>query len=353
MAVITKLDTNSAKATWDKFILSIPSPVPFSFNPSYFDFYRVYFYWEPLYFLWYHEEKLIGLFPLVYTGKAFVSLPHFSYGGLLFKEPFSEMVSAIQQLVTVVDDERPGAGFYRYDSPSKELIENRNFQSTLFLRGLYPPGERPEIEKTVTYMELHGTVDELGLRLSSNLRRKIRKAEKSGIIFREGGKELLEDFYNVYVRKMHQLGSPAYGKGFFKTFFQQPLEEGSRFFVGYFDGRPVGGSLLLSYRGFFESAWFATDVLFQKYYISDGLHWSMIQYALKAGGRIYSMGRSTKNGSVFVYKNHWPVKNSPLFIYNTSNKPSVRDFAVLPKIWKYIPFPVAKRLGPKFVKHIY
>lgn len=353
MAVITKLDADSAKSMWDQFILSVPSPVPFSFNPAYFGFYKKYFHWKPLYFLWYHEKDLIGILPMVYTGKAYVSLPHFSYGGLLIRQPLPDTVLAIKQLVAVVDTEQPEAGFYRYDRLSKEVTENRNSRPILFLRGLYPPGGKPDTEKMATYIELNGTKEDLWLRLSSNLRRKVRKAKKSGIIFREGGQELLEDFYKVYARKMHQLGSPAYGKGFFKTFFQQPLKEGSRFFVGYFDGRAVGGSLLLSYSGFFESTWFATDFRFQKYYISDGLHWAMMKYALKADGSIYSMGRSTKKGGVFFYKNHWPVKNGPLFIYDTSNKPSVRDFVWLSKVWKRIPLPVTNLLGPQLVKYIY
>ncbi len=353
MNEIFPLTVETGKERWNYFAQSVSVIVPFSFNPAFFDFYRDYFHWKPLYFLFYREDKLVGLIPLVYTGKAYVSLPHFSYGGLCTKQPVSDASSILQGLVGLINKSSLAEGFYRYNLSFEPLPENNILYPSLFLRGLNPPGAPAISQKETSYIELTPTIDELWLRFSSNLRRKIRKANKSGFIFREGGEELLKDFYSVYSRRMHQLGSPPYGKDFFSRLFHHSMKEGSAFFVAYLRSRPVGASLLLSYHGFYESAWFATTSLYHKYYVADGLHWAMIKHAISKRGRIYSMGRSTKNSSVYVYKNHWPVKNSPLFLYNTSNKPSLRNYSWLSKIWKCVPIPVANLLGQSLVKHIY
>jgi len=353
MNEIAPLPGEEALKRWNEFTQSASARVPFSFNPSFFYFYREYFHWKPYYFILYRQDKPVGVFPLVNTGKAFVSLPHFSYGGLFTQQPVPDAASIILGLTALISKSSLPGGFYRYDLSSETRPERNIVNASLFLRGLNPPGGIAIPEKESSYIELPPTIDELWLRLSSNLRRKIRKANKSGFVFRIGGEELLKDFYHVYSRKMHQLGSPPYGKGFFRSFFHTSLEERLAFFVAYSGSLPVGGALLLSYKGFYESAWFATKPSFHKYYVSDGLHWAMIQYVIKNGGRIYSMGRSTKNGSVYIYKNHWPVENSPLFLYNFSSKLSLRNYSWLSKIWKCVPVPVANLWGQSLVKHIY
>lgn len=354
MSEIIPLPEEEARTLWNEFILSVSTVVPFSFNPSFFDFYKEYFHWKPFYFFLYHEEKLTAVFPLIYTGKNYVSLPHFSYGGLLTNQSISDISNVIKRLAAQVDKTRLASGFYRYNLPLTVTKENESFQLSLFLRGLNSSGSMSASEKVTSSMELGRTKEELWDRLSSNLRRKVRKAERSGITYLQGDEELLNDFYKVYVRKMHQLGSPPYGKGFFRMFFHPLLKEGSRFFVAYSAGQqPIGAAILLSYHGFYESAWFATDYAFHKYYVSDGLHWSIIKHVINKGGRIYSMGRSTKKSNVYIYKNHWPVKNNPLFIYDTSNRSFIKKHMWLSKLWRQFPLPVANWLGPMLVKHIY
>ena len=353
MNEITLLSEEKARILWNEFIQSASDMIPFTFNPSFFDFYSEHFHWKPLYFFLYSDERPIGILPLVYTGKTYASLPHFSYGGLYTNQQVYDVGLVIQRLVKLIDKESLVKGYYSYNLPSEAKSESNSSQTPLFLRSLNPFGMQTVSEKITSFIELSATKDELWHRLSSNLRRKIRRAEKCGATFQQGGEELLRDFYKVYSRKMHQLGSPPYGKIFFRMFFHGTMKEEAAFFVSYFGQRPVGAALLLSYNGFYESAWFATEPAFQKYYISDGLHWAMVKHVIKKGGKIYSMGRSTKNRSVYVYKNHWPVKNQPLFIYNSANLPSLKKHGWLSVIWKWVPLPVANWLGPKFVKHIY
>lgn len=349
MSGISLLSEEQAKHDWNEFVQSLEEVVPFSFHPELFYFYRDGLHWRPYYFILYKEEKPIAVLPLVYTGRAYVSLPHFSYGGWLVKEEVKE--SLLNAITIFLDRRKPVPGFYRAEDSLISIGEPSKLP--LFVRGLMRLGTEMHPAKVTSLMQIPQKEEVLGALLSSNLRRKIRKAKQKNFIVRNGGEELLADFYPVYAQRMHQLGSPAYGCSFFRKLIQQTPKEDTRIFVIYDGTRPIGGALLLSYRGFYESAWFATDRKYMQFYISDYLHEKIIRYTIAQGGMVYSMGRSTEQGSVYKYKNHWPMQHHPLYWYNTTNFPSVRNQLWLSKIWKNSPRFIVDKLGPVFIMHIY
>src|SRR5204862_6145940 len=51
--------------------------------------------------------------------------------------------------------------------------------------------------------------------LDRKARNQVRKAQKSGLTYREGGQELLDAFYVVFARNMRDLGTPAQSPRFF------------------------------------------------------------------------------------------------------------------------------------------
>lgn len=351
MPTLIPIEESKAILLWNNFSSSIPEPTPFSFNPFLFFFFQKYFKWKSYYILLYNNQKLSGLLPLVHTGKAYVSLPHFSYGGWLTKKGVEISENRLNKLITLLDEEQTSPGFYRVDLPL--IAEGQTDKYPLFVRGLYRLGTKMHPAKVASFMRLPLKQEELNALLSSNLRRKIRKATKKFGNVRFGGEELLNDFYQVYQLRMHQLGSPAYSRSFFSKLLLNSGKESVRVVVAYDEKRPVGGAMLLSYNGFYESAWFATDIKQKKYYVSDYLNESMVRYAVEQGGLIYSFGRSTEHGGVYRYKNHWPVQNYPLFLYNTMKRPSVKTYSWLAVLWKYSPRFIVNRLGPVLIRHIY
>ena len=137
-----------------------------------------------------------------------------------------------------------------------------------------------------------------------------------------------------------------------------------KIFVSYKEGEVVGTAMLAFYNGFYENMFFATSSKSRKEYVSDLLHWEMINYCIKknntiniegenSSGRnaVYSFGRSTLFSGVHKYKSHWPVNDYPL--YNYSNITDVRKSKWLSKLWALIPYVISKPLGGYLVKHIY
>ena len=353
MTLPTKTPTSLALPLWNNFVLSQPAPAPVSFNPSLFTFYKKQFGWKPCYFLIYRNNKVVALLPLVNTGSAWVSLPHFSYGGLLSNEALPEG-KIIQEILEHTSKGKLSPGFYTINIEETDKTDMATPQS-LFIRSYgYRNDDHFTKSEKVTYLfELNDKQSAFNT-LSSNLRRKIRKASKEDFEIRIGEKELLNDFYSVYLKNIRLLHSLHYGKGFFNDLFDVWDFGKIHFYVVYRKNKPVAGALTASYHGFYENLYFATLPEVRNSYVSDWLHWQMIQHALEQKSMekiIYSFGRSTEFSSVHQYKTHWPVSIVPLYYY--TNLKSKSQNPLYRKILKLLPHLLTEPISPMLIKHIY
>lgn len=154
----------------------------------------------------------------VKVGNEWVSVPHGSVTGQgSLPEYFGEIDSLllIDKLVSRIE-EGPGAGkdssFELEDMMKEEEQEQRQWQ----FRGFYPVGDHVYEDKVLSLIWPESDPQEQFSAFSSNLRRKIRKAAKNGIAVSEGREELLDDFYEVYSRNCHRMGSPFLARIFTK-----------------------------------------------------------------------------------------------------------------------------------------
>jgi len=341
---------------WNSFVHKCTAIPPVSFNPSLLGFYSDYFNWNPYYFLVYDEGQIIGVFPLLDTGRKFVSLPHFSYGGLIqLKKSDFNTGELIWTLIRLVREEKPNPGFLTFQLREQKLMKGETglMNEKLFIRSLWEFHGAAKSNKVCSFIQLPGNQTEMFSLLSSNLRRKIRKTTANKLEAKQGGSELLDVFYDVYSHNMHRLGSPVYAKSFFQAIFENYENGNVRIFLSGINGKIVGAAFLMSYFGFFENTWFSSNRAYKKYLVSDHLHWQMIQYTIENKGEIYSMGRSTLSGSVHQYKKHWPVGDKPLFHIDNEQGFQLKNQKWLAKLWKTTPYPITLRLGPTLVKHIY
>ncbi len=360
MPSISKLDILPATELWNKTLFSRSQLIPYSFNPSLFHFFQNHFHWQSCYFLVYDgEDNIIALLPLVYTGKAWVSLPHFSYGGVLEtgKKPVDKGI-LIHNLISQTKKEKLLPGFYKVTI--KQALNSLPLNEKYFIRS---PGDQNDphfqpSEKVTLVLPLKEK-EQLFDSLSSNLRRKIRKAGKSGFQIHTGQTELLSDFYRVYLQNIRRLKSIPYDKQFFSDLLKSWQYGVIRFFVVYRNQQPVAAALLASYQGFYENLFFASLAEAHRDYVSDWLHWQMIQFAVseekqrheKAGQACYSFGRSTELSPVYDYKMHWPVEVIPLFVATNErawhNNQKIRQlYGILPRPWREL-------VGKRLIKHLY
>lgn len=157
---------------------------------------------------------------------------------------------------------------------------------------------------------------------SASVRRKIRKAERNGIIVTLGGLNNLDLFYSLYRKRIHQLGSVGLPKKHFKNL----LKDSSlvKLVFAVYQSECIGVAILNIQSLHAENLYFATSIKHNYLYPSYALHAKMIQLSIEAHSEYYSFGRSTINSSVHIYKQQWGAENRPLYYANSFENWSFR-----------------------------
>ena len=231
------------------------------------------------------------------------------------------------------------------------------------VRLLRPVSDHTESHKVVSWLPLK---ENAGLQmgsLPSNVRRKIRKAEKNGIEIRVGGVELSEGFYRVYARNMHRLGAPVMAPVFY-TRIAEAFGNNGKFVLATYQGRNIGAALWLQHGGKAEACWFATLDNYNSLYTSYLLWWACIRLSCETGCSIFSFGRSTQGSGTHRFKSQWGTRESGLF-WSHSHAPEKNSLklgplkiplpgrTLLSEVWRRLPGFITRWLGPKVAGRYY
>jgi lipid II:glycine glycyltransferase (peptidoglycan interpeptide bridge formation enzyme) len=192
------------------------------------------------------------------------------------------------------------------------------------------------------------------MEFKSSFRRKIRKSEQYNFTVVRGRTELLDDFYDVYTKKMLCKGSPPLGKIFFENLLTD-YAYGEALITAVYDGKNViAAGFTLSYLKFNELCWVSTNSDYDKYNVNSFLYWNIVKDSIHKKHTYFSMGRSTRNSSNHFYKRQWKPMEIPIF-YNYSEPvgKSIKEFTFLTKIWKLQPLRTSVYLGHIVSKYIY
>nr|WP_320191923.1 GNAT family N-acetyltransferase [uncultured Desulfobacter sp.] len=188
---------------------------------------------------------------------------------------------------------------------------------------------------------------------SSNLRRKIRKSVKNGIKFK-CGKNYLDEFYAVYTKNMHYLGTPHHSKHFFKTIIHY-LNEKCEIFVAEYKDTIIGGMFVLKYKKMARDPWTSTLREYNRLYPSNLLYYNALRFAVKHQLDWFDFGRSQLNTGVYQFKKQWGSIDSTLY-YSSSNSdtPSNSKFMLTASnIWKKIPYGITLPMGQYLRKYLH
>lgn len=280
-----------------------------------------------------------GILPLieqssVVFGRYIVSLPFVSYGGILADN------------VEVATDLARAAGELAVRRRARH-VELRH--AAPVLSGAFP--ER--LDKVSMVLELPATESELGQQLGSKLRSQIRRAERENPEISWGGEDVVRDFYGVFARSMHELGTPVYPIRFFEYFLQAmgPL---ARVLVIRLGGRVHAAALIVWHGARVEVPWAAATGEGKRMSLNMRLYWEMLRYSVAAGATAFDFGRSTADSGTFKFKQQWGAVPRQLhWSYclppgaaipqiNHSNPKYARVIA----LWQRMPLWCANLIGP-------
>lgn len=287
---------------------------------------------------------VVGILPLVFMqsrlfGRFLVSQPFFNYGGLL-----CDNLEIGNALLTE-------AGVLRKELGA-EHVELRHTDPW--------PGDLPtKRHKVCMALELAGDAEAQWQGFNAKLRNQIRKAEKSGLTAATGGKELLSDFYTVFVRNMRDLGTPVYAQQFFAEVLSA-FPGDSRIIAVYLEEKPVAAGLIVRFRETLEIPWASSIRDYNPLCPNNLLYWTALQYALESDCKRFDFGRSTPGEGTYRFKEQWGARplqlNWQYLLPDGVALPELNNknpkFEIAIRIWQKLPLSVTRVLGPHIVRNI-
>ncbi|MSN27152.1 MAG: FemAB family PEP-CTERM system-associated protein [Geobacter sp.] len=289
-------------------------------------------------------NDICGVLPLVHMksrlfGNFLVSLPFFNYGGVLFNESkFGDAL--LKHAETILD---------KIGADHVELRHIYNQQHDLATKQ----------HKVTMILDLMNDVETQWKALDAKVRNQVRKAEKSGLTTVMGHLELLDGFYEVFCRNMRDLGTPVYGKEFFRNILET-FPDTTRIISVTLEGKPVASGLLTWFKDVLEVPWASSISDYREMCPNNLLYWDAIKFAIGNGARKFDFGRSTPGEGTFRFKKQWGAKPVQLYwqyllkdgekLPELNPKNPKYDLAI--KIWQRLPLAVANTFGPRIVKDI-
>ena len=287
---------------------------------------------------------VVGVLPLVLFdsrlfGRFGVSLPFVNYGGVVAEDD-----ETARALLDGAVAEARGAGLrfleLRHTSQRYQELASRR-------------------HKVAMTLALEETVDAQWRAVGKKIRNQVRKAEKSGLEAKIGGRELLEPFYDVFARNMRDLGTPVYARAFFESVLASEGDR-ARVYVVWHGDRAVAASVVLTHRASSEVPWASSIRDYNHLCPNMLLYWTMLREAIGRGRRRFDFGRSTPDGSTFTFKRQWGAQPRELvWEYWTEDGAPLPDFTpsspryrLATSVWRRLPLPVASWIGPAIVRNI-
>ena len=89
------------------------------------------------------------------------------------------------------------------------------------------------------------------------------------------------------------------------------------------------------------------------------LYWSFMYEMIRRGMHQFNFGRCTPGSGTHRFKQQWGGKDLPLPWCESASgsraatpSPGDAKFAWGPRLWRFLPLPVANRLGPRVVRYL-
>jgi len=338
---------------WDEFVMAQPAGTFFHLS-AWRDILALSFGYEAMY-LWVQESGFVrGILPLFLVksllfGRSLVAMPFGVYGGILSADERAgrmllEEATSLAREHQVRFLELRGNPYGNFD-----ILGHANGSASMWSRkDLY-----------FTFVSEIEATDEVNLaRIPRKQRRMVRQGEKHGLkaIFDNGR---LKEFYDVYAESVRNLGTPVFGYSYFQN-LTNVFGDNCKVLVIEHQGKVIAGVMSFFYRDQVLPYYGGALQESMQLAPNDFMYWELMRYGAAHGYKIFDFGRSKEGTGAFNFKRHWGFEPKPLpyWCYSPTGQEIPDTSPLNPKlqwairIWRGLPLPVTKSLGPHIVRHI-
>ncbi|MGH7591040.1 MAG: GNAT family N-acetyltransferase [Gemmatimonadales bacterium] len=209
--------------------------------------------------------------------------------------------------------------------------------------------------KITVLLDLPSTVEGLWNRFPSKLRSQIKRGQGAGLTVRFGPDER-PAFYDVFVRNMHALGTPALPAEHFAR-IAEAFPKQVVFGAVYRGNSPIAAGCGFLWHQEFEMTWASSLRAESRLAPNMVLYWESMSHAIAQGAKVFNFGRCTPDSGTHAFKRQWGGRDVPLPWGQWSDSavtapptPSRPLFKFASACWRRIPVGVAARIGPNFAR---
>ena len=334
--------SSTDSVAWDRFVCEHPLGTPFHLT-AWRDTITDTFAYQPHYLAAYESGRLTGVLPLfhvrnVMVGKALISSPFAVYGGVLASSDAAR--SALHQHAVELGREL-GVDYVEFrNSFPEQCVGEPNIGRYVSFQQLTTPDENTLLES-----------------LPKKTRNMVRKSLKQPFTMRYDVEDYTP-FIELYSKNMRRLGTP--------TFPVRHFENLRKYFGSMIDvrevllgDRVVAASLNFYMRGQMHIYYAAADTDLNALAPNTYMYFDHLRWAGQNGCPIFDFGRCKRDTGVFEFKRHWNTQMRELPYQMVMLKggaelpnlsPANPKFDLAIKVWRNLPLPVTRVLGPPLIR---
>jgi len=300
------------------------------------------FKYEPRYLFSEEGGNIRGVLPLFLVstllfGRSLISTPMAVYGGIC------------------ADNEQISSQLRR---SACEMAEKERVQY-LELRQSWPTSntEFQTKELYVTFdLELPQSSEELLKGFPRDTRYMIRKAQKNDLRAVVDNHEL-NTFYEIYCRSFAHLGTPVFPKRLFSAIFEE-FRDQSELTTVWRGTKALASVLSFRFRDWILPYFGGALVEGREFGVNNFMYYEVMKRSIDNGIRYYDFGRSKLGSGSYAFKTQWNMRERRLpyqfFLVRRKTMPNFSPanpkFGLAISLWKTLPLPITKLLGPAMVK---
>ena len=220
--------------------------------------------------------------------------------------------------------------------------------------------QQPLEHKVNLTLPLPADPDQLWRGLDKQVRNQVRKAERSGLTVDNGGVENLRAFYEAFVVRMRDLGSPPHAPEFLRAVVEA-FGPRARIVLVRKGTLTIGALIALAFKDRLVVPW--AICLKEHFSLCPNmlLYWETLRSACVEGFRRFDFGRSTRDSGTYRFKRQWGAQEEPLFWYGLSLKHASSQVAepvqgsktlLLSKAWQRLPLALTRCVGPRIRRYL-
>jgi FemAB-related protein (PEP-CTERM system-associated) len=298
---------------------------------------------QPLYLFCEDENgRITGILPLFvikkpFFGKKLVSVPFAPYGGIC-ATPGSSASLLLAEAI-------------RYsESLNANFCELRSFQEHAY------PNFICGNEYSTFILDLRHDDKTMWHTIGKKNRNMVRKGVKSGLCYELGEEPAaLAEFYRVYTDSISSLGTPAHSREFFQEVFNRFPADISIATVTLKD-ETIATLFLMHFKDQVILGWGGSLQASLNHAPNNFLYWNTILAAQQKGCFFFDFGRSLKGSGNFHFKRHWGATERHLcywyFPMEVTIRPPQERYSLGAKVWRHIPAPLNRLVGPMIRRYV-